>query len=369
MTLVGNSSNSLEITKLLEKMCSELLTAEFVTIWRVNDKNVFSKSLQNGKEITLKNKKGLIYESFNANQSAIHNLLNSNKTYLVDEDNVKNLSFKDMLLFPIQNERDEIIAIVQACTHTNDLQQFTLNDLNVMESICIFLAKVLVSMENHSLDVGNRKEERFVEKSEEIVKKLQNDLVIAEKKVEIRTQFLAEIAHEIRTPMHAMMGFVEMLRDEETDERKHLYLDNAYKSAESMVSLLNDTLDFTKIDKAEMKLELKESSLVCEMYSMVAMFYMKMKLSHIDFFAYIDPLIPSTIIIDTLRIRQVLSNLLSNALKFTPARGKIILEIVYDEQNENISFYVRDTGIGIAKENQEKIFTQYTQERDSTSRQ
>jgi len=369
MTLVGNSSNSLEITKLLEKMCSELLTAEFVILWRVKDKNLFSRSLEDGKEIVLKNKKGLVYESFKTDTPSIHNLLSSDEMYLNAEDNVKNLSFKDMLLFPLHDENDKIIAILQACTHSNNLAQFTQNDLNVIESICIFLAKVLVSMENDSLDIGNRKEDKFVEKSEEIVKKLQNELVIAEKKVEIRTQFLAEIAHEIRTPMHAMMGFVELLRDEETDERKHLYLDNAYKSAESMVMLLNDTLDFTKVDKGEMRLEMKASSLLVEMYSMASMFYMKMKLSKIEFFAYIDPLIPVKIMTDTLRLRQIVSNLLSNAIKFTPEGGKILLEVLYDEKKQSISFYVKDTGIGIAKENQDKIFAAYSQEKESTSRE
>jgi len=369
MTLVGNNSNALETTALLEKMCSELLTAEFVTLWQVDNEKLFSYSFDDGKETVLKQKKGLIYESFKENTPCIHNLLQENKAYFEASDNIKKLPFKDMILFPIHDEEDKIIAILQACTHSNDLAQFTQSDLNVIESVSIFLAKVIVSIKNDSLALGNRQEDKFVEKSEEIVKKLQNDLVIAEKKVEIRTQFLAEIAHEIRTPMHAMMGFVELLKDEETDERKHLYLDNAYKSAESMVLLLNDTLDFTKVDKGEMSLEIKESSLLAEMYSMVSMFYMKMKLSKIDFFAYIDPLIPLKIMTDTLRLRQVVSNLLSNAIKFTPEGGKILLEIIYDEKKQSIGFYVKDTGIGIAKENQEKIFSAYSQEKDSTARE
>jgi len=369
MTLVGNNSSALETTILLEKMCSELLTAEYVTLWRVNNKKLFSKSLDKGSEVVLTKSQGLLYKSLKNNESSIHNLLSSDKAYDKTNDNIKDLPFKDMLVFPILDEQDETIAILQACTHSNDLQQFTQNDLNVIESVSIFLAKVLVSIENDSLELGNRKEEKFVEKSEKIVQKLQNDLMVAEKKVEIRTQFLAEIAHEIRTPMHAMMGFIELLKDEETDKRKHLYLENAYKSAESMSMLLNDTLDFTKSDKGEMSLEMKESSLLAEMYSIVSMFYMKMKLSNIHFFSYIDPLIPVKIMTDSLRIRQVISNLLSNAIKFTPEGGKVLFEVIYDKDKQSVSFSVRDTGIGIAKENQNKIFSAYSQEKDSTARE
>jgi len=369
MTLVGNSSDPVEITRYIEKMCSELLTAEYLQIWHVGEDGLFSDTCDKKSRILISKKQGLIAQAYQDDVSGIYNLLGDNKLYTQESDNPQSRPFKDMLLFPIHDENEHIIAIVQACTDINDLHQFTQSDLNVIESVSIFLAKVLVSMENDSLEKGNRKEEKFVQQSEQIVKKLQKELDIAEKKVEIRTQFLAEIAHEIRTPMHAMMGFVELLKDEEKDERKYQYLDYAYKSAEAMTLLLNDTLDFTKVDKGEMQLEEKESSLMAEIYSMISMFYMKTKLSGLDFFSFIDPLIPSKIILDTLRIRQILSNLLSNAIKFTPKGGKVFLEVIYNEAEESLSFFVKDSGIGIAKENQDKIFSAYTQEKESTARE
>ncbi len=368
MTLVGNSSDALEITKLLETMCSELITSHYSVLWRVTDESIVSNTLQVDKEICIKADKGLLHRAITQKISGVYNLVDEDELYVAAYDNSANHAYKDMLLFPIKNEQNEVIALLQSATHPDDLHQFTLSDLDVIESISIFLAKVVVSMENDTLDNGNRQEDKFVEQSQKMVDKLQNDLHVEQIKVQKRTQFLAEIAHEIRTPMHAMMGFIELLREEEKDEVKSMYLQNAHKSAQNMALLLNDTLDFTKVDKGEMHLEQNENSLMLEMYSMVSMFYMKMRSSQLYFYAYIDPLIPKTLALDTPRIRQIISNLLSNAIKFTPSFGTIILDVSYDEENKIINFSVKDSGVGIAKENQEKIFMDYSQEDDSISR-
>jgi len=183
-----------------------------------------------------------------------------------------------------------------------------------------------------------------------------------------KSTFLANMSHEIRTPLNAILGFVNILKDNETDKEKSKYLETIKNSSDSLLSIINDILDFAKIESGKMTLDCIAVNPHVDFGSIGSLFFAKAEDMDLKFDLYIDPYLPKKVIIDSLKIRQVLTNLLSNAIKFSNKKGTVSLKIKYNSENSTILFEVKDNGIGIAKENHNKIFKSFSQEEDSTSR-
>ncbi|WP_294956255.1 ATP-binding protein [Sulfurovum sp.] len=182
-------------------------------------------------------------------------------------------------------------------------------------------------------------------------------------------EYFASIIHDVRTPMNAVMGFLELLNLLEVDDQKKEYINTAFKSGKSMVALINDALDISKMASGKMNIEKVPFSPVDELSDVAKLFFNTAKKKNISFLAYYDPALPKEIISDYHRIKQIVNNLLSNAVKFTPENGEIILSLTYVKEKDGLKISVKDSGIGIAKEKQSAIFTPYTQEKSSTSRE
>ena len=185
-----------------------------------------------------------------------------------------------------------------------------------------------------------------------------------------KSDFLAAMSHEIRTPMNGILGMVNSLLEEKTDEELHGKIKVIKRSAELLMTIINDILDFSKIEAGRMMLEeipfnlAEEMELVGELFKPLAE-EKGLKL-HID----IRPDVPNKLIGDPFRLRQVISNLVSNAVKFTE-KGKIVIGATLMESfknHVNILFTVEDTGIGIPKDRLKEIFGSYTQARGSVQR-
>ena len=183
-----------------------------------------------------------------------------------------------------------------------------------------------------------------------------------------KSSFLANMSHEIRTPLNAILGFVQILQENETDKEKSKYIHTIKKSSDSLLDIINDILDFAKVESGKMAIDPISVNPHEDFDNIGSLFFAKAEDLRLKFHIYIDPYLPKRVIIDSLRIRQILTNLLSNAMKFSPENGVVLLEIKYDAQNQIISFRVQDNGIGIAPENHSKIFEAFSQEEDSTSR-
>ncbi len=195
---------------------------------------------------------------------------------------------------------------------------------------------------------------------------LSNSLEKAIQMQEYKAMFLANMSHEIRTPLNAILGFIDILLDEEDNEQKLKYLKIIQNSGDLLLSLVNDILDFSKIDSGKLDIH-KEVLVLDELYDIIVSIYNSVASAKgIKFCSYIDENLPKYIYSDFIRIKQILSNLLSNAIKFTPKDGTITFNIKLIDNK--IEFSVEDTGIGIAKENQAKIFDVYTQEKSSTAK-
>ncbi len=185
-----------------------------------------------------------------------------------------------------------------------------------------------------------------------------------------KSEFLAKMSHEIRTPMNGIIGMTEALGQQALSPTQKEYIQVLKKSADLLLSIIDDILDFSKIEAGKMQLEEIPYKLREEIKLSLDLFRPILEEKEIELITEIGPDVPDNIIGDPFRLRQVLSNLISNAVKFTH-EGKIAVKVTIDEEysgNLTLQFTVEDTGVGIPKNRLESIFNSFTQADDSTSR-
>jgi signal transduction histidine kinase/CheY-like chemotaxis protein len=185
-----------------------------------------------------------------------------------------------------------------------------------------------------------------------------------------KSEFLAKMSHEIRTPMNGIIGMTEALGHENLTTNQKEYVEIVKRSADVLLTLIDDILDFSKIEAGKMQLEEIPFRLREEVRFSTDLFRPIIEEKKLTLTLNISPDVPENIIGDPFRLRQVLSNLISNAVKFTH-EGEIIVGVELEEEyNNNITllFYVEDTGVGIARNKIESIFNSFTQAEESTSR-
>ena len=194
----------------------------------------------------------------------------------------------------------------------------------------------------------------------------------AEKAESAKSNFLANMSHEIRTPLNAIMGFTKLLLSSDLNKKDQKYINIIDQSSQNLLGIINDILDISKIESGNLEYENIEFDPFVEFGGIVNLFTVKANEKDISLVSFIDPKIPRTIIGDPLRIKQVISNLISNAIKFTPNNGTIFSRIELLNRVDNnckISISVQDNGIGIPQEKQKLIFEEFSQADDSTSRE
>ena len=201
---------------------------------------------------------------------------------------------------------------------------------------------------------------------------LEQALVKAYASEQAKSMFLASMSHEIRTPLNGILGFTDVLSKRSLDEESHKYVGIIKKSGEVLLQIVNDILDFSKIESGSLSLHETPTDLHEAVETSVSTFASLAKNKQLNYYAYIDTRIPKLLKCDAQRIKQVLNNLISNAIKFTPVHGEVAVNVLLKNVHDNyatVTFSVQDTGIGIAQEELEKIFQPFSQADNSTSKE
>ena len=226
-----------------------------------------------------------------------------------------------------------------------------------------------------SQDITERKKSEkelaiYRENLEELIKVRTSELEKAKEEAEnatkAKSEFLANMSHEIRTPMNSIVGFADLLALSVRDEKQRSQVDSIRNSAKNLLTIINDILDLSKIEAGKLNVEFEPVNIQYLIKDIEEIFIQKIKDKGLQFSTYIDEQIPNTIFIDEIRLRQILFNLIGNAIKFTD-KGfvKLSVKVLYKSSSDaylDLEITVQDSGIGIRKEQQQLIFEAFNQQ-------
>ena len=229
-----------------------------------------------------------------------------------------------------------------------------------------------VAVQGIGRDVTERKlaQQRLEESARELRRKnqdLSTALRLAQEATQLKEQFLANTSHELRTPMNGIMGMVNLLKSTKLDEDQHDYADVISHCANDLLTIINDLLDMSEIEARKMALAQDDVNLQESVRSVVKLLSVKANAKGLALSHEFDPALPASVKGDSVRFRQILTNLLGNAVKFT-ATGSVVLKLFVTPDGSGIRCEVRDSGIGVNEAVQERIFEAFFQADGTTRR-
>jgi len=360
---VARAQNKVEVCSIMQTMLKDLTHSDFASLF-IYDKETKMLSTVNEThlELSMIEAEGCIGKVYLTKSPAIYNYLASDKDYVQVYDNPYNHKLRAQMLMPIV-EKGELIGIVRVSrTTSSQKRSYTHTDLDALMSIESYLIKIIRTIRsNHALPSSNESAKHIQDKMQQKDKENQlnnkDDMLL----------FLSNTVHDIRTPANSLYGFLELLEEQVEDARLKEYIINAKESASFINTLTTTILDSAKNQYTSTHNSKMETVTTVKFLSEIAnTFSARMLEKKIHYFIYISPHIPKEIKIDTLKLKRVLMNLIGNAYKFTPVKRQINLQILWDDSRKSMHVSVKDTGIGIEKKDQEKLFKAFSQATEDT---
>lgn len=249
-------------------------------------------------------------------------------------------------------------------------------ELEKLRSYINSMASTMAEFHNEmqfSVDTATNDLRNTLDKLSDQNKQLELANIKAEDAAKIKNEFLANMSHELRTPLNGIIGFAKQLYKSELSKEQFEYLNTIERSATNLLSIVNNILDFTKLESSKLTLESIPFSIRKICFDTVNLLSTQAHQKGVELTVTIDPLVHDLVQGDPIRLGQILTNLLGNALKFTQ-KGNVALEVSFKEHinlpfnKTNLQFKIKDTGIGIDPEQQKQLFTPFTQADSSIAR-
>jgi len=206
----------------------------------------------------------------------------------------------------------------------------------------------------------------------DMINELQESKRLADEANQTKTLFLSNMSHEIRTPLNGIIGFSKLLKSTKLTQEQSDFLDTIHKSSNNLIGIVDDILDISKIESGRVEIENSYFNIMDEFENIIENYAIDSEKKNLNFSIWIDPMLSSVLVeSDHAKIKQVLSNLISNAIKFTPSGGDINVNIRKTKQTQerlSVLFEVEDTGVGISQEHKDRVFDAFTQADNSNIR-
>ena len=246
---------------------------------------------------------------------------------------------------------------------SRDLTQWIIID---SVQVIILVAAILGIAIKYQVYIYNQQQKKMLEQE----KQLRDAMSLSDKSNAAKTDFLVRMSHEIRTPINAVLGMDEMILRESNDETILGYATNIQSAGQLLLAVINDVLDFSKIESGKLELIPAEYSIQQMMNDCYNMIIMRAEKKNLLLEIHNDPNMPSRLIGDEIRVRQMIINLLTNAVKYTSA-GKITMTLGFQRVSDDkiiLKVSVRDTGMGISPENQQELFSDFNRLDETNTR-
>lgn len=280
-----------------------------------------------------------------------------------------------------KNNNIQILIIKDISVIKNLVNRLQSNMIYISIFIVIFLGfllwliltKIAIKPMNDEIEMQTLELKKLNVSLEIAKNNAQNAAKIAEDANKAKSEFLANMSHEIRTPMNAVLGFAELLFNHPLNEKQTEYVKGIQLAGKNLLNIINDILDLSKIESGNMSISMDSVNIYELVDELQALFAIKAKEKNIDFILEVDSNIPKGLLLDELKIKQIMFNLLGNAIKFT-SNGYVKLKCYLtnsptDESIVELNIVVKDTGIGIPQNQQDIIFEPFRQQNGQNTRQ